>query len=203
MKFFWLVLGCMASSAAWASDPNQECAQSRERLRSAMMEDSQMIKNWGLAGMFTLVTKKVREMGALDGLSEALMEEMHRAGRPATAEEFKKELRGKENALKFYSALPELFDRYFVFTQILATGYDRSLDRVTCQANYYIDVDFLRSWMQQFEMEPDEAAKAEQALKTLNDIRRFSPTGRVSLRKTYIIQPDGNGATSLIFISNQ
>jgi hypothetical protein len=180
-------------------DPNEQCIQSREATKAAMMEDSQVVKNMGFSGMFARLVEGIRSEGPVNGTVDTMLNMIREAGNPVTARD-EDDIREKIAVRKeYFASLPSLYDGYFRLGDIRAISYDSSIGRVVCHVSYQIDYDLYRKWF--VGNWPDQVETIDREMKVINDMRRVT-NGVVVPGKTFSVQPDGKGGTALNILSN-
>jgi hypothetical protein len=180
-------------------DPNEQCIQSREAIKAAMMEGSQVVKNIGLSGVFARLVNEIRSEGPVNGTVNMMLNLIREAGNPVSVRD-EDDLRETVTARKeYFASLPSFYDGYFRLGDIRAISYDSGIGRVVCHVSYQIDYDLYRKWF--VGNWPDQVDTIDREMKVINDMRRVT-NGVVVPGKTFSVQPDGKGGTALNILSN-
>jgi hypothetical protein len=185
-----------------ATDPNRVCAESS---RGVMMEDSQVVKNLHLPVAIVDFVITVREQGMEEALryaADTLMEADGGRDPHVREPDFRAKLIEIMRSSRLYPSLPDFYDNYFILRGVTAVRYDPNIDRVTCHVNYQINYDFFEKWWLSLNPTPEQIAQHQRDMEPINQIRRFSPGGKLTMGKTFSVQPNGSGGIATQILSN-
>jgi hypothetical protein len=200
-----VVFGC---TRVLASDPNKTCAESVDRLRETMMDQSQMTRNMlskyasFINEPFSRVASKIRKVGgaaylesSIGALDESKLCDEEPPRRCYTRQELFDLLKP---AVKVLSTFPDVYDRTLIFEDLQAVDYQPELERTTCHLNYFFDLTFLRQWFGDLGGSQADLDSLNFVAQTTNLLRA---TGK-SFERKFIIQPNGRGGTNLTLLAN-
>jgi hypothetical protein len=196
-----LVASSLATTDARATNANKACADGLVTFRRLFVSDSGVARilmngfrnefNAPADVTFADLVDEVRKVGAEGFLNELVEAEATRNGvqpdavRRANAAK----LESMKAEIPIFDALPELYDRYFIFRGVTAVDYDAGLDRATCEVRYSIDYPFFRQWNSKV----NNGATLPPDVERLAQIQQAAEQAGEYPMRHFTVQPDGRG----------